>query len=234
MKIPFFPNKLRLRHVAFLLVALAGIALTTFTIIILWRISAPGIINDRYSGKDFIGIIGVLVAFVAAFIGIMVTIMFADVLYNHIETAKKLKEINNLKNSISDLYVLTLRTEAIEKEKDRLYMNALERRLGVLYKALGMPNVSDRYILHCIEEIKNNVDSLELEDMVDNYGKNKSKDETLLSIKSLRNTIDLRIDNILKCENSGLIESDIRKIKEIFDSKMDIIIPEIEKKFMKQ
>lgn len=140
MKKSFLPKKLRLRHVAFLLVALAGIALTTFTIIILWRITSPGRFNEGYSGENFIGIIGVLVAFVAAFIGIMVTIMFADVLYNHIETNRRFKEIDRSKKQISDLYILTLNTEGNEVEKEGHLLKAIERYIGVIHHFLTRDN----------------------------------------------------------------------------------------------
>lgn len=232
MKKSFLPKKLRLRHVAFLLVALAGIALTTFTIIILWRITSPGRFNEGYSGENFIGIIGVLVAFVAAFIGIMVTIMFADVLYNHIETSKKLNEINRFKDSISDLYILALRIEAKENEKEGHFLRAIERRLGELYNAIKMPHIDAIYLFELLEKINKNIELLNTNKVIEYYEKDKKNlIEILKSIKLARSYIDLGINKILEHKNATLVETDLSKTKQDFDSKMERIITEIEKNF---
>lgn len=233
MKKFFLQKKLRLRHIAFLLVALAGIALTTFSIIILWRITSPGGIDHHYTENQFIGIIGVLVAFVAAFMGVTATIMFANVVYNNIETNRRFKEIDRSKKQISDLYILALNIEAKEFEKEGHLLQAIERYIGVVHHFLTRDNTLSPDAIRYLNKIKNNIASLNASNIIGYYvrTRNSSMSEILQFAKDASCDIDYRISNILKMELAILAENELYKIKQDFDSKMEMIITEIEKNF---
>lgn len=163
-KIKHYLKRIRLRHIAFGLVALAGIALTTATIVILWRLTSVRIVDNEVSDTDYIGAIGVLVAFVAAFLGLLVTIMFGNYIYNNIDVKRKLQEINKQSKHISDLYVVALRAEANNAKIEKNYLRAVERWLGVIFYFLKTPynfntdtfNLFFQSVRECIKKLDYN------------------------------------------------------------------------------
>lgn len=231
-KINFLLKKLRLRHMAFILMALAGISLTIFIMIILWRITSFGENNNNYFENQFIGIIGVLVAFVAAFMGVTATIMFANVVYNNIETNRRFKEIDRYKNQISDLYILTLNTEANEVEKEGHLLKAIERHIGVVHHFLKRDKTLNPNAVRYLNKIENNIDSLNANIIIEYYKRTRNSSMLQISefVTQAKQDIDSRIINTLRSENAIFVETDLTKIKTAFDNKMDSIISEIKGK----
>lgn len=223
-------KRISLRHLYFLLIAIIGLALTTAVIVILWRITTP--VETTYiehRENQFIGAIGVLVAFIGAFMGMITTILFANNIYNNIKTDRRLKELDRHDRKISDLYVLALRTEADIYENDKHFLRAIERRIGVIANVLKSSyymnqNLLDRH-LDKVEEILGILKYNNVNEYYDSHKEliQQSKSKT---VRNAKTDILNRIEHILKGNNAEFVEGRLKTIKAELTKKLDSIIAE--------
>lgn len=213
-------KKIKMRHLAFLLVSVIGLALTTSVIIILFRISSPMMTESTPS--EYIGIIGVLVAFVAAFIGLLVTIMFGNVVYTTYISKRAIDKLEKHDKTIPDLYVLILRAEAKEYENNHDLLNAITRRVGVIYFVLkarySSSSGSIKYYMDELKSTVNKIDSTKISEFY--YNSTKSITKAIEDFEYDSYELQIRIESLLQLEKAFLVKDEIEKIKKSIDNRI--------------
>lgn len=233
-----FLRKLKLRHLVFLIAAVICLAITATVIVVLLRISTLRITDmssdTLISGNDYLGIIGVLVALAAAFIGALATIMFGNSVYSTYISKRAEEKVRRHEKYIPDLYVLALRIEANECERDGNILRAIERRIGVIYFALKSSySLSTSTINYFLDDLKDTVDKLTIQNLKNYYSKpafEKNKKKIKEDIEDYQSEIDRRIKGVTVLDKAFLADTKLAKMKKYIVQKIVEYLEQLESK----